>query len=235
MPYRVRQIQTAPTALQKAYGRAWLRASGLVKDFYLERAKQAVKLRFPSYATPDALGAIGDERLIDRAVGPQLSVPETDGEYSARLRNAWGIWYWGGTAFGMLTALAAQGYTGAVLIQQNGVRWSLSGGALVIVNGPAFNFPAPNLWSTFLVLLPTVPSSWTDIVNPPTPTSSPDANEIARLIRIINLWRPGHMTCAGLRVVISGRVWGHPVSNVWGTGTWGGVITNFDVPPSPIL
>lgn len=231
MPYRDSQIQGAPTALQKPYGRAWLRAQGIVKDYYLARTKQAVKMRFPDFAPPDALGAIGDERLIDRSAGPQVAIPETDAQYAARLKNAWGIWYWGGTAFGMLTALAEQGYS-AVLIQQNGVRWSLDGGGnLVIVNGPAFNFPAPNLWSTFIVLIYDVPSSWTDIENPPTSSSAPTANEIARLVRIINLWRPGHMTCAGLRVRLSGRIWGYPIGNVWGSGTWGGSVTTFAVPP----
>lgn len=231
MPYASYQPALQPTAIQDPVGQAFMRAQGIVKDYLLERARQAVQMRFPTFASSDALGATGSERLIDRGEGPQLLSPESDGDYAARLIDAWNIWYWGGTAYGMLKALAVQGYTPSI-VQQNGLRFNLDGsGNLVIVVGPPWRFPSPNLWNTFLVIFTTVPSSWIDIHNPPTSTSSPSDNELARIARIINLWRPAHMICAGLEVVTSGVVWGFPSSRKWGDGSvWGGTATTFPVP-----
>lgn len=231
MSYRQYQAAIQPTSLQDPQSQAFMRAQGVVKDYLLNLIRQGVMLRFPSHASSDSLGAIGDERSIDRGAGPQLVSPETDAAYAIRLIDAWDIWSWAGTAFGMLTALAVQGYTPSI-VQQNGVRFSLDGGgALIVENGPAWPFPPPDLWNTFLVIFTDIPSSWTDIHNPATPTSSPSDNEIARIVRIINLWRPGHMICAGLEVVTSGGIWGFPLSKTWGDGhLWGGTTTTFTVP-----
>jgi hypothetical protein len=230
VPYSSFQIQRSPTALQRPYGRSWMRAHGGLKDYYLGQAKQAVQQRFPSLATTDALGALGSERLIDRGAGPQVASPETDAAYAERLRTAWDLWYWGGTAYGLLTALAAQGYS-PVIICQNGQRHTVSGGVLSTVSGTPWTFDPPNLWNTFLVLFPTPPSSWTNIQNPPTSSSAPTADEVARLVRTINLWKPAHAICAGIQVVTSGRIWGYGWS--WGSGVWGGATTVFPVPSSP--
>jgi hypothetical protein len=242
MPYSDYSVVLNPTALRSPYGAAFARALGIVKDHYMTRVRVGTKLRFPDYATPEALGAIGDERLIDRSADTLMSTSETDAQYAARLKSTWKDgWYWGGTAFGMLRALAFQGYStansaGPTIIQQNGIWWTLDGsGNLVITVMPAWSFAPPNLWSTFLVMFASPPAPWSSISNPPTPSSIPSADEIAKLVRIINLWRPGHMTCAGIQVVQSGKVWGFPASNTWGTGTWGGTTTIFPVPPTPIL
>ena len=230
MGYAQYQPQLQPTTLLDPVGQAFMRAQGIVKDYFLQLTRQATQLRFPGFASADALGAIGGERLIDQGGGPQLISPETAIAYAARLINAWAIWYWAGTAFGMLTALAVQGYAPEI-IQQNGLRFTLSGGSLVITVGAPWSFPPPNLWNTFLVYFATPPSSWTSIVNPPTPTSAPTADEIARLVRIINLWRPAHMICAGIEVLTSGLIWGEP-GLTWGAGgkVWGGAKTTFAVP-----
>lgn len=230
MSYATYQPALQPTTIQDPVGQAFMRAQGIVKDYLLELSRQATQMRFPDFASSDALGSIGSERLIDRGAGPQLVTQETDAAYAARLKTAWDIWYWAGTAFGMLTALAVQGYTPYV-VQQNGLRFSLDGsGALVVTVGAPWTFPAPNLWNTFLVILTSIPSSWTDIQNPPTTSSAPTVNEIDRIARIINLWRPAHMVCAGLQVVTSGSIWGF--GHTWGDGhLWGGTQTTFTISP----
>lgn len=243
MSYRQSEPQLAPTALQDPYGQSYLRARGIVKDYIAQQARQAVLQRFPQYAAADALGAIGDERSIDQGIDPQLSPSETNAAYALRLRDAWNLWVKGGTAWGILLALAAQGYTTAHIIQQNGLEFSLSGSNLVIATrsplslnpvlprwGQGFwgtgQWGGATPWNLFLVYFPSPPSSWTNIVNPPTATSAPSIVELRKLRRIINLWRPAWAVCAGIGAVISGApaFWG---SGAWGTGSWGGSVVWF--------
>lgn len=226
MSYAKFEPGLVPTPLQDPYGQAFLRAFGLQKDAFVGQAKQAVSYRFPDFAPPDALAAIGRERLIDQGSDPQLATPETSAAYAGRLRDAWNIWLKGGTAWGMLIALAAQGYTGAHILQQNGLDYSLSGGNLVITATP--NFRAGDPWSRFLVYFPSAPSSWTSIVNPPTPSSAPTIFELRKLRRIIKLWKPAAALCYAIGVVTSGApaFWGQTGAQ-WGTGHWGGSITWF--------
>lgn len=226
MSYAKYEPSLVPTPLQDPYGQAFLRAMGLQKDSYVFQAKQAVGYRFPDFAPPDALSAIGRERLIDQGIDPQLSPSETSAAYAARLKDAWNIWLKGGTAWGMLIALAAQGYTGAHVLQQNGLDFSLSGGNLVITTVPIFRSGDP--FSRFLVYFPSPPSSWTNIVNPPTPSSAPTLQELRKLRRIINLWKPACALCYAIGVVTSGApaYWGQNGAQ-WGTGHWGGGITWF--------
>lgn len=238
-----------PTALRGPYGQAYARALGIVKDYYAMQARQAVQQRFPQYAAPDALGAIGVERNIDQGNDAQLVTNETNAAYAARLKDAWNIWLKGGTAWGMLLALAAQGYTSAVIVQQNGLQFTLSGSNVVITArapltlqtrlpkwGQGFwgqgQWGGSTPWNLFLVYFPSVPSSWTNIQNPPTASSSPSLTEIQKLRRIINLWKPAWAFCAGIGVVISGSpgFWG---TGAWGTGTWGGNVVWFSGTNTP--
>lgn len=219
MGYRNFQPAIQPTALQDPYGQAWMRAQGIVKDYLLDLARHATQLRFPSFASPDALGAIGSERLIDKGTSPQLGTPETDAAYAVRLKNAWSIWSLAGTAWGLLTAFKAQGYA-PTLVQQNGLQFTLDGGGNVVITvGAPLAVP---IWNMFEVWFPTVPSSWTDIHNPPTLTSAPSITELRRLRRIINLWKPAHMFCIGIGVLVSGHIWGEP-NLLWGEmgAEWG--------------
>ena len=241
MSYRVAQVQAAPPWLQGPYGQAWNRGLGIVKDHLAYLARQAVKLRFPDVglSSPDAIAALGRERLVDQGVDELTGANESLSDYAARVKGVWGadgtrgqppaegVWYWGGTAFGMLKALDEQGYGQAKLWQQNGRLWYLNSGAIDWLDGAATNWP---VWNSFYVVFESAPASWTDIVNPPTDSSVPSAAEVAKLVRIINLWRPAHMLCKGI-LVITGRVWGYP-GQLWGTGVWGGSTVVFDVPPA---
>lgn len=250
MSYRRFQAQLMPTALQDAYGQSYARALGIVKDYLLQQGRASVQQRFPDYAYPDALGAIGDERSIDQGNDAQLVTPETNAAYAGRLRDAWNAWLKGGTAWGLLTALAAQGYTGAIIRQQNGLQFTLSGGNVVITQlspltlqtrvskwGQGFwgqgVWGGSTPWNIFLLYFPSVPSSWTNIKNPPTAASSPSLSEVQKLRRIINLWKPAWAFCAGIGVVTSGG--GPPFWGVgsWGTGTWGSSVVWFSGSNTP--
>lgn len=242
MSYRVAQVQQAPSWLQDPYGRSWFRALGIVKDHFAYLARQATKLRLPNVAqsSPDAIAALGRERLIDQGNDNTTGATETLAAYTARVKAAWGAdgvrgqqpaegeWYWGGTAFGMLEALSLQGYPQAKLWQQNGRVWFLNAGAIDWVDGAAASW----LWNSFFVVFDAPPASWTSIVNPPTDVSVPSAAEVAKLVRIINLWRPPHMACRGILVILGGKIWGYPFTNLWGTGVWGGSTVVFLVPPA---
>lgn len=136
--------QLVNTALQGPQGAAFMRSLGITKDFYAARARQAVKMRFPSFASTDALGAIGDERLIDR--GPT----ETDAAYAARLRDAWNAWTFGGTAFGLLTALTIQGY--APVVMNSSFQNTLDGNGNLVQVATAWRRDL--VWNNFTLILP---------------------------------------------------------------------------------
>jgi hypothetical protein len=204
LSYADYQAATAPTMFQGPYGQAFQRALGLVKDYLYLRAKLSVTARFPDFAPADALGAIGDERKIDQGVDAQLSSPETSKAYAQRLINAWLTWLLGGTAWGMLQAFAAQGYFPQIVCA-NGLVYSVDSGLnLTVTQGPALGFQIP-FWNTFFIWFGTLPSSWTDVATPPTPSSSPSLYEVQRLRRIIlNRWKPAWALCIGIAVQTSG-------------------------------
>lgn len=60
--------------------------------------------------------------------------------------------------------------------------------------------PSPDgaFWSRFVLLVDPYPASWTDVVNPPTPTTSPTIGEITLLQDIIAAYKPGKSACVGI-------------------------------------
>ncbi len=106
-----RSTELAPTWLRGTWGTAWNNALGGVEDDQIERAKQSVLARFPSFAPSEALEYIGRDRVVER--GPA----ETDDSYRARLLTAPLAWEWAGTDFGVLTyGLAPAGVPNARII-----------------------------------------------------------------------------------------------------------------------
>ncbi len=256
MTYAEWQAELTYTVLLNPQGNSYSRAVGIIKDYYTLRAKLGVNLRFPFWDdadqpnAADALGALGQERLVEQGNDTTTGVTESRTFYASRLQKAWGhdgirghapdtfhsVWYWGGTALGMLKAFGNLGYR-PTIIQQNGLYWSrdMSNNLVVVDNPPLTGWP---YWNSFLVLFPTTPPSWTSPAVPATSGSIPDENEINRLIRLVNLWKPAHMKCLGIQINVSGRVWGYPPAGsggapVWGTGTWGGSILRWPVPEGP--
>jgi hypothetical protein len=72
-----------------------------------------------------------------------------------------------------------------------------------------------SFWSRFIVMFDPVPTSWTDIVNPPVGTSDPSSAEISVLQEIIANFKPGKSTCVGILGLPSGLTracWGFPLT-----------------------
>ena len=97
----------APRWLTKGAGGDWLRAVGVTLDAVVETARQGVKLRFPSFAPPDALAAIGEERLEARATA---LVYEDDVAFGERLRTAWSRRKFSGTKTGLVAIFEVFGF-----------------------------------------------------------------------------------------------------------------------------
>lgn len=99
--------QRAPRWLQAGYGGYLLASLGLVLDAIAEGSKQAVRIRFPSVAIPDALEELGKERQAPRWTCFRY---ETDEEYGARLGRLWQDRAWLGTEKAFLDILPAGGF-----------------------------------------------------------------------------------------------------------------------------
>lgn len=156
--FREYQVRLAPPWLaQDLNGAAFEAALGDVKDELVDRAKRAVKSRFPGIAPADALAAIGSERGISRRIDESLA------DYAERLRRAWEAWPWSGTARGLLLELKAAGYTNAVLMSAQTAALALNAAdELVVTTLPAGGWNSrgrSDFWSDFQVLLP-APHRW---------------------------------------------------------------------------
>lgn len=238
MSYRKWQTLTGPSWLQGPNGGGYEAEFGGAKDDILDRARLGVLARFPGSVTretdqppaiapTDALDHIGADRQVPRAPA------EADSAYSARLLTAWDDFAYLGGPLGMLNALTVMGYVAPNLIQDNGRYWYLSGGVLttgtlmtMATRGRAgWQFDCLGnhdvtgaLWSRFALLFET------DAAN-----LSGQAGQ-AILNSIVNRWRPGFDSFMGTYVLLAGRLWGWPITEVWGSGNWGGNSVRF-VPP----
>jgi hypothetical protein len=217
------QQQLADTSLQDATGTLFVAAFASMKDFFSDRVRLSLKSRLPGLAPPDALTQIGAER------GMPQGGTESGASYAARLLDAWNAWPWAGTAFGLLRAFYATGYTNVVLAQvRGGLVYTLDGtGALVTAaegNGiwetdPLSSYSPLNqsFWSKFDVVFPQpLIAAWGS--GPPA-SNSTEANFIRA---IISAWRPAHATCNRIVIVTAGRVLGYPIRTLGGgNGTLG--------------
>lgn len=190
MPIRDYALTVLPPWLLDAYGSAWARATGGVKDGLAALLKERVAARMPirpgaselaPHAPTGALDATGRDRLMPRAIGEQ------DTGYAARLADAWTIHADGGTPRGALRALAAAGYPEAMLVIRSQRLYKLDAdGELVVEMLPAGSWcfePEPQaFWSRYAILFhwENLPPAWpqvlTEFVVGPVSQSNPDAN-----------------------------------------------------------
>jgi hypothetical protein len=127
----------------------------------------ARKVAYPDYAPSDALSALGGDRKLVQ--GPA----ETDANFRIRLKGVWEDWARAGTPVELLVQLYWGGWTGAVLVQQNGLAYTLSGA------------PTAGVDPTGLLTVTTCSSlsvALTSNVNPPTATNT------GRSIPAANAW-----------------------------------------------
>jgi len=198
------------------------------------RIRAAVKARFPdnpvgaTTATDDALAAIGGDRLLERGNN------DTTQTWATRLRTAWAVWVYGGTAYGLLSQLWMLGYQNVHLTIVNGVSYTLRSYTgdpnvdLVIAPLMATSWwpnpglePARRWWTRFAVIFDAplpgrstgAPSDWT--------TAIPDAasDEANTIRRIINRWKPAFAICDRIIILTSGWVLGWPVGKKLGDPT----------------
>jgi hypothetical protein len=120
MTYREWQRRLAPPWLQEGAGGRFLEGLGEAKDGLAEAARQAVLARMIQRAPEDALGLIGEERLLPRFPGELVEAHRT------RLLTAWEFWQKAGTLPGLALWLRAAGYDAHVweLYRYNPSLWA---------------------------------------------------------------------------------------------------------------
>ena len=189
--------------------------------------KSSVLASFPDFAPSDGLQYLG------REFGILQGISETDDDFRYRMRRYWNAWKFTGTALGVLTQLWFQGYQDAYCVQQNGLIFNLTNtpdisndgdltsnlnifdaGLDPMVNFPNFTF-GDTVASTFAIILPTIPATWTDIQVPPTNISAPTISELNVILNSVIQWKPAKATFLGL-FVMSSTTWmiGFPVRSI---------------------
>lgn len=192
-------------------GRRWNEALGLVKDLVVDRAEQAVRCRWVSKAPESALARIGQMRRFPRAPN------ETVAEYRARLRLAWYLAQWQGTATGVIAALNALGLSNVSIREAISPTWGRNESALsddakkrhfwVIIDQPHpfgtdFSFRYDD--GTTYGAAPTGSGKLWGV--------SGDARLVEIVRALVKQMRPSHAYCADIIVILSGTI-------VDGTGT----------------
>lgn len=199
--YATYQTSLQPVPLRGTWGEAWGTALGLTKDVCAAATIQAVAARFVQLAPEDALGIIGDERLLPQNPG------ESAQAYRARLLAAPELWQWAGTEYGIKTALSYLGFSNVDIFEN--VDW-------VVPPSPGYS-AGDEWWRFWIVIWPPHgfgPPKWRvgdgSIVGAAgltlgftySPTGLP------ALRPTIFRWKPAHAQLCGVIVVLSGTIVG---------------------------
>jgi len=98
----------------------WAALAKVVGDNSLADAQAMVAESLPGYASANANGLTANDRGLEK--GPS----ESDADFAARLLAAADQWRLAGTPVGLLIQLYHAGFSGAVLVQQNGIAHTLT-------------------------------------------------------------------------------------------------------------
>lgn len=128
-----------------------------VVDSQIALLDAARKVAYPDYAPTDALPHLGGDRKLTQ--GPV----ESNANFIIRIKGVWDDWARAGTPVELLTQLFWGGWTGAVIVQQNGLAYTLSGAPSAGVD------PTALLTATTCSALSV---ALTSNVNPPTATTT---------------------------------------------------------------
>lgn len=187
-----------PRWLQGTVGSGYLGSFGRVLDIVNDSLRQAVLARVVRVAPVDGLQWIARERNMPRYPG------DTDATWRARLELAWPLWQFGGTAQGILTALASAGFTNAAIFSAN------QSGPPAVAPWPPTGTSAN--WSRFAVYLDVQaaadnPFSWASVDwgdfdwgDGTTWGSTATTGEIDLVRGIIALWKAAHEICPWIYV-----------------------------------
>ena len=151
-------------------------------------------------ATPESYGVW----KIDANANPAPSQWAASATYAAAARVGGGNGYIYEAPNGGVTGLVAP-------------IWPTSIGSTVIDGSITWSCAGVDFWSRFDVIFSPVPASW----NPTPPVSGSD--EMNRIRLALQQWKPAFATVNQIAAVVSGKVWGWPVTTVWGAGSgnWG--------------
>jgi len=192
-PYADWILKRAPNWLKRRFGAAYLQAIGLMFDALVEGTIQAVRQRWPSYASPAGVAALGLERRLEQ--GPR----ESDANYREKLRNAWTYWRLAGQAYGIQRILNAAGYQAVEVFEaaQVGIAGGVGGWGrfwVVIYNGP-WKTPSDGQWSDAGTWGDG--GLWDDGIS---------ADEVRFISRQIHLFRAKHARCMAVAIQLSGSM-----------------------------
>lgn len=193
-------------------------------DWAIDWGTQSALEHLPEFASAASNALTASERQI--VPGPT----ETAASLARRLARAVRQWQYAGTPLGLLLALFYAEFTGAVLVQQNGRGHSLSGApdlddptAAHVVTTLAANpmLSPPHAWWTF-----DGDDSYCSRFAVLFPSTAPDpqlgvAANLARIQRVIRLWRPAKAKCVGIYHCGAGKFVGWPVRQANDGGTVG--------------
>ena len=190
MIYHDWQSASAPVWLQRANGRAWNEAHGLIKDVIVDGARVATKASWPLATPADGLPFIGNERSLSRVPS------DTDETYRQRLADAWELWAYGGTNQGVIAAVETR-FPGS------------SPSILTYWDDPAYFGVDPERWARWALFLTLdtwgKPAKWGSGVRWGDPSlkwgvSAPQG-EVDELKAIIRTWGAGYALC--VKVVVT--------------------------------
>lgn len=215
------ESKLAPPWLRGPGAKPVLEELGGEKDVQVDRARQSVLANFPDQGPTDALSLVGADRQLPQGLG------ESTADYRERLRTAWDApdgWSFAGSHGSLLYALARAGFptglaAGAVVVQRT-KRYSYlagSAGSYVVTfgthSGWTFDGTGPEVWNQFGILFGADVSGLTD--------GSASAQQLNALVRT---WKPDKARFMGTWIVLSGSIWGWPLSALWGDvgRMWGG-------------
>lgn len=193
--------QQSPGFLRQRWGARFMGLIGLSSDTIAEGAQQAVAARFtrsPIFP-PDAYELIGAERSMPRFPSETLAA------YRERVLDAWNAWRNAGTEIGLIDQLSYFPVTAEVYANAD---WD-------------WDSDSEN-WSRFWVVL--TDHGWTDDGAWGDPGiwgdggtwgSSASLEEVRSIQALIRQWKPGHMVCVHVVVVLDENAWSPTPSGDW--------------------
>lgn len=211
MPYAEYQRDLQAAYLQGEVGKRWGEANGVIKDAVVASLLDAIRCRFLETCPQDALAAFGMERNLEQGPFEDLN------QYRARLRAAWDLWEYAGTALGITRALNLLGYPNVQVVEN--ADWYAA---------PSPGYAPGEEWWRFWVIIDQ-PHGFIPVwkIGDGTKVGQKKVGSLsnARLLRdvckTIHKWAPPHAQLQNIIIHVSGQTWG---SFNWGDGTvYGGV------------